>query len=133
MTARFALNWGRAVASLVAVLVLTCVLVCAQEPPNTITFTNNSGEDAMVKLVGPTHGYIAVPNQAERTVHVAAGRYYIVVRYCDRSNHCSYNKGDPFDVEQTDTEYSAITITLHKVPNGNYHTHPATAADFGGN
>ncbi|MGO9273452.1 MAG: hypothetical protein ACLQOO_24975 [Terriglobia bacterium] len=113
-------------------LMLLCSSVRAQEPPNTITFINNSGEDATVKLIGPTHGYISVPNRAQNTVHVAAGRYSIVTRYCDSSNHCSYNKGDAFDVIQTATQYSEITITLNVVPNGNYHTTPATAAEFGG-
>jgi len=64
---------------------------------------------------------------------VPAGNYYILTRYCDSQGRCSYSKGDPFTVIQTATQYSEITITLHKVPNGNYHTYPVTVADFDGN
>jgi hypothetical protein len=115
----------------VLAFVLLAGISRADEPPNTITFSNNSGQDATVKLVGPTGGYVAVRNQTEQTIHVLAGRYYIVVQYCDASNHCSYNRGDSFDVVQIPNQYSEITITLNVVPDGNYHTSPATAADFG--
>ena len=105
----------------------------AQAYPNTITFENQSGEGALVKLIGPVRWNIPVPNGTSRAINVPAGNYYILTRYCDSSNHCSYSKGDPFTVIQTETQYSDITITLHKVPNGNYRTYPATATEFNSN
>jgi len=107
--------------------------VDAQAFPNTITFENQSGEDAMVKLIGPVRWNIPVPNGTSRAINVPAGNYYILTRYCDNWNRCSYSKGNPFAVVQTETQYSEIAITLHKVLNGNYRTYPTTAAEFNGN
>jgi len=105
----------------------------AQDYVNSITFQNHSGEDAVVKLVGPVRWAVPVPNATDRTVHVPAGNYYIVTRYCNQPGNCTYTKGDPFTVVQTETQYSQILITLHKVPNGNYRTQPANEAEFDGN
>ncbi len=55
-------------------------IVHAGDYPNTISFGNESGEDAVVRLVGPTRQDVPVPNGTRRTVHAAAGRYYIVTR-----------------------------------------------------
>jgi tetraacyldisaccharide-1-P 4'-kinase len=45
-------------------------------------------------------------------------------------DHYSYSEGELFNVTQTATRYSVITITLHKVIDGNYHTAPISAAEF---
>jgi|SRR5271157_1690592 len=111
---------------------LLCSTAQTQESPNTFTFVDDSGEKVTLKLIGPTHGYISVPNRAQNTVHVAAGRYTIVGRYCDRSKYCSNKKSDASDVIHMATQYSKITITLNLVPDGNYHTTPASAAEFWG-
>jgi hypothetical protein len=50
-------------------------------PPNTVTFENQSGQDALVKLVGPTRGVVPVANGSRAGIHVDAGVYYILVRY----------------------------------------------------
>lgn len=97
--------------------------------PNTITFDNHSGETATVKLVGPTNQLVDVPKGQSITVNVAAGEYSILVRY-GSSNKYSYTKGDPFKVMQNDSQYSAITITLHKVVDGNYSTQPSSQKEF---
>ena len=125
--------WRRAVPSLALAVLLLGGMVFGGDDPNTITFSNESEEDATVRLVGPTRGHYRVPNGTQRTVHVAAGQYYIVTRYCDSSRRCTYSRGDSFDVIQTEGAYSEIVITLHKVPDGNYHTRPSTAAEFIGN
>ena len=97
---------------------------------NTITFDNQSGEPALVKVVGPTGAQVEVPNGASRTVNVAAGNYYLLARYGSEPSRYSYTKGDPFKVEETVRQYSAIRITLHKVAGGNYPTHSASSAQF---
>jgi ABC-type Fe3+-hydroxamate transport system substrate-binding protein len=102
----------------------------AQDNPNTITFDNKSGEPATVKLVGPTGQTVEVPQGESRTINVAAGKYYILVRYGSKADEYTYSKGDPFTVEQTATQYSAISITLHKVVDGNYPTHPTSSEEF---
>ena len=59
-------------------LFLNLHCVYAQDIPNTITFDNQSGEPAVVKLIGPTKQSVEIPNGEKRTVNVAAGEYYIL-------------------------------------------------------
>ena len=118
-------------------LLLFLILICpalpllyAEDHPNTITFENQSGEPAVVKLVGPSGQSVEVPQGKTRTINVAAGEFYILVRYGGKAGQYTYSKGDPFIVEQTATQYSAISITLHKVVDGNYSTYPTSRAEF---
>ena len=53
-----------------------------------------------------------------------------MTRYGASADQYTYAKGDPFKVTQTATQHSIITITLHKVVNGNYATNPISAAEF---
>jgi hypothetical protein len=102
----------------------------AQIPSATITFDNRSGEPALVKLVGPSKRRTEVPNAKTSTINVAGGQYYILTRYGSSPKGYTYAKGDPFQVTQTPTQHSVITITLHPVVNGNYATHPVSADEF---
>jgi formylglycine-generating enzyme required for sulfatase activity len=104
--------------------------VNAQNNPNTITFDNQSGQHAIVKLIGPTGQTVEVSSGQSRTVNAAAGKYYILTRYGSKPKAYKYAKGDPFTVTQTVTQYSAITITLHKVIGGSYPTHPISGQEF---
>jgi hypothetical protein len=97
--------------------------------PNTITFENQSGSAALVKLVGPTRGALPVPDRSRATIHVEAGKYYVLVRY-GSAGHFSYTRGREFSVEGSAAAYSVITITLHKVVNGNDASWPASQAEF---
>jgi ABC-type Fe3+-hydroxamate transport system substrate-binding protein len=115
---------------LLVALVTLSTVVYAQSYANQITFDNSSGNDALVKLVGPTGGVVAVPNNRERTVRVAPGTYFILVRYGDAPSNYAYTRGQTFSVEQVGNMYSVITITLHKVIGGNYESHSIPAADF---
>lgn len=106
------------------------MVAMASDSPNTITFENQSGEFALVKLVGPTIMAVEVPDNGSRTVHVPAGEYYILVQYGSVSQGYHYTKGTAFSVVETTMQYSIITITLHTVINGNYATQPATKNEF---
>lgn len=106
------------------------MVAIASDSPNTITFENQSGELALVKLVGPTVMAVEVPDNGSRTVHVPAGEYYLLVRYGSISQGYHYTKGSAFSVVQTATQYSIITITLHTVINGNYAAQPTTKNEF---
>jgi hypothetical protein len=97
---------------------------------STITFDNQSGKDALVKLVGPTRKSVTVENGRKETVEAAAGRYLIKARYGEPGRF-TYSKGDEFDVTETSTSFSQITITLHKVIGGNYGTREITEKEFG--
>ena len=109
----------------------TCVY--AQDHLNTITFDNKSGQPALVKLVGPTSKAINVPKVQSQTVNVAAGDYFILVRYGTDPDKYTYTRGDNFVIPQSATQYSSITITLHKIIGGNYSSRPISAESFNEN
>lgn len=97
---------------------------------SSIRFENQSGEPALVRLVGPTRGEVEVPNGQQRSIEkVAAGRYLIRVR-SGMPGRYHYWEGDAFEVRASATTYSQITITLHPVVHGNYPTRPISAASF---
>lgn len=98
----------------------------AQNYLNTVTFDNQSEEYGAVKLAGPTARMVDIPHGQKRTVNVAAGEYYILVRYGSKPDQYLYSKGDPFHP----FIYSHSTITLHKVVGGNYHVRPSSREEF---
>jgi hypothetical protein len=112
------------------VMLLAMLSVLNAGAANTITFDNQSGKPALVKLVGPTAATVAVANGAKQTTNAAAGHYTIKVRYGTPGAY-AYSKGDEFDVKQMANSESAITITLHAVVNGNYGTRPISEKEFG--
>jgi len=101
---------------------------------SSVTFENKSGQAALVKLVGPTAQTVDVPDGQSQSAKVAAGKYYILVRYGVEPDKYRYTRGEPFDVEEkttvAGTEYSRITITLHPVIAGNYSTAPSSKEEF---
>jgi hypothetical protein len=109
---------------------LTLPSLYAQTPPNTITLENESGDFALVQVIGPTERLIEVPQGQKRTVNVTAGEYYLLARYGESPERYRYTKGESFKVTQTATQYSTITITLHKVAGGNYPTQPTSQEEF---
>lgn len=118
---------------IIFVLQLLCtnyLITYAQNNLNTVTFENQSGELALVKLIGPTFQNIEVPNNQSPKVYIAPGDYYILIRYGSEPSNYRYAKGDPFAVIQTATQYSSINITLHKVIGGEYQTIPSNAEEF---
>src|ERR1700722_5753902 len=86
---------------------------------NIVSFDNQSGEPALVKLIGPTSTEIEVPSGSSKGTQALAGKYIIKVRYGVLGKY-HYAKGQEFEVKETATTTSEITITLHKVVNGNY-------------
>ena len=96
---------------------------------NTVSFDNRSGDPALVKLIGPTYREIEVANGSTGTVTASAGNYHILVRY-GTPDHYSYSKGQEFEIVQTFSTRSRITITLHKVVGGNYSSHNIDPSEF---
>ena len=102
----------------------------AETPRARITFDNQSGQTALVKLVGPSRRMAQVPNLQKRTVTATGGQYYILTRYGSKPDDYTYSKGDGFHVVQTARQHSVIMITLHKVVGGNYNTKKIPAEEF---
>ncbi len=95
-----------------------------------ITFDNQSGEPALVRLVGPTLGEVFVPNGGRNSIyHVAAGNYFLLVRYGNAGQYRCI-RCDRFDVQEFGNTYSTIGITLHTVASGNYGYRDASEAEF---
>jgi len=99
---------------------------------NTVSFDNQSGEPALVKLIGPTSSEIEVPNGTKPVVQVLAGKCFIKVRYGVEGEY-HYTKGQELTVDETATTTSTshITITLNNVVNGNYRSNPISEQKFG--
>ena len=71
-------------------LALTVVVVLSPVPVGatgraSLTLDNASGDDALVRVDGPTTGYVEVPNTSSRTISVTGGTYRLFVRYGKRS------------------------------------------------
>jgi len=96
---------------------------------NRVIFDNQSGDPAVVKLIGPTQAQVEVPNGAKVGTDATPGRYIIKVRYGTPGNY-RYSKGEEFSVSETATARSETTITLHKVVAGNYDARPISEKDF---
>ena len=111
-------------------VLIVCVCAVSAFAQNKVTFDNQSGEPALVKLIGPTQAEVEVPNGAKAGADAAAGRYVIKVRYGMPGKY-RYSKGEEFEVKETTTTRSQITITLHKVVDGNYESQPIGEAEFG--
>ena len=126
----------RIVKLLLTILLLGYPCSAGADPGSTITFANQSGDLALVKLVGPSRQAVDVPSGTTRTVKVSAGSYYLLVRYGAKPGSYRYSKGQSFDVEEKQTalssEYSRISITLHKVVGGNYSSAPSSREEFEG-
>lgn len=114
----------------VGFVAVACAVTLSAFGQNKVVFDNQSGDPALVKLVGPTKTEVQVPNGAKTGVDATAGKYTIKVRYGMPGNY-RYSKGQEFEVTETATARSATTITLHKVTAGNYDSQPISEADFG--
>ena len=102
----------------------------AQTAPNSITFDNRSGQNAIVKVVGSITVVAKVPKGRKRTVHVPTGEYYLLVRYGNSPKEYIYTKSAPFPVTQPEDQHSIITITLHRRVEGNFNAESVSGEEF---
>ena len=110
------------------VAILTCPLTGFTQD-NEVEFDNQSGQIALVKLIGPTMREVNVPINSKFSVTAMPGSYHILVRYGTSDNY-QYTKGEKFEVTETTTKRSRTTITLHKVIGGNYDAKPISENEF---
>ena len=104
--------------------------VSAGSGKNSLTLINQSGDHALVKLIGPSKRVIEVPDGKNKTVNIAGGTYTIYVRYGDKPYRYRYARGESFYIEDTALSYTVASLTLHGVVNGNYHTETSTEYEF---
>jgi hypothetical protein len=103
---------------LAACFILLAPLVSATSAAR-IEFDNRSGSPAQVKIVGRSVVVVDVPDRTSVPVPVAAGDYYILIRY-GVPGHYRFTQGRPFGVAGREV----VRITLHPVAGGNYRTAP---------
>ena len=115
---------------IVGFLAVACAVTLSAFGQNKVVFDNQSGDPALVKLIGPTKTEVQVPSGAKSGVDATAGKYTIKVRYGTPANYL-YSKGQEFEVTETATARSETTITLHKVIAGNYESQAISEAEFG--
>jgi len=102
----------------------------ARKPSNRLTLQNDSGQFALVKIVGPTRAVAKVPLDQKKTIHLAPGEYYILVRFGFAPKEYIYTKGNPFPVIQKDDQFSHTTIILHRVVAGIGNPHEVPDEEF---
>jgi LysM repeat protein len=95
---------------------------------NMMTLVNNSGEEALVKIVGPKSGVVELTKETERTILLPAGTYKYYVRY-SQGPKASYARGTPFTLEAVSTGYIEASLTLISPP-GNYQPDPVLEEEF---
>jgi hypothetical protein len=101
-----------------------------EEESNQIIFQNQSGQSALVKLIGPSSHVVSVPNGESRSVAVDSGEYYFITQYGKSPNQYSYRRSDKFTVNAAPGQVARVSITLHTVPGGNFSTRGSSAAEF---
>jgi hypothetical protein len=118
--------------ALILVFCPTGVALLPQEDQesNRIIFENQSGQLAMVKLVGPSSQSLSVRNGQNRTVVVQPGEYYFLVRYGAAAGQFSYRKSARFSVDAEPGKVTQVSVTLHTVAGGNFSTKPSSAREF---
>lgn len=115
--------------AIVLLLVLQIPVMGIAAEKNSLTLINHSGDNALVKLTGPSRRTVTIPNGSSRIVNIAGGQYLIYVRYGTPGRY-RFTKGESFRIEETSFSYTQATLTLHGVQNGNYHTEASSENEF---
>lgn len=102
----------------------------AKKEGNALTIQNDSGQFVLMKTVGPTRAVAKIPLDQKKTLFLAPGEYYILVRFGFAPKEYIYTKGDPFMVTQEEKKYSHTTITLHRVVSGMKNPHEVSGEEF---
>ncbi len=102
----------------------------AKKPSNRLTIQNDSGQFALVKIVGPTRAVMKVPLDRKKKVHLASGEYYILVRFGFAPKEYIYTKGEPFTLTQEQDRFSHTSITLHRVIAGIENPYEVSGEEF---
>jgi len=81
---------------------------------NVVSFQNLSGTDATVRLLGPSAQVLTVVGGQSVSARVAAGDYYILVRYGKNPEDYLFEKDGPIPVTEPSGHYSVAGITLKR-------------------
>jgi hypothetical protein len=79
-----------------------------------ISLQNQSGSDATVRLLGPSAQLLTVVDGQSFGARVAAGDYYVLVRYGRSASEYLFDKAGPIHVTETGGQYTVVHITLRR-------------------
>ncbi len=79
-----------------------------------ISFENQSGAEAVVRLTGLSAQVLTVVDGQSSSARVAAGDYYILVRYGGSPAEYRFEKAGPIPVTETGGVHSVVHITLRR-------------------
>jgi hypothetical protein len=77
-----------------------------------ISFQNQSGADATVRLLGPSAQQFTVLSGQSFEANVAPGNYYVLVRYGRTPTEYLFSKAGPVTVTEINGKYSKVRINL---------------------
>ncbi|MDT7044095.1 hypothetical protein [Candidatus Nitronereus thalassa] len=123
-------NWTTMWLVLIVWLVGQTGISYAEQPGNILTIQNDSGQFALVKTVGPTRAVTKIPLDQKKSVRLAPGEYYILVRFGFAPKEYIYTRGEPFTVKQEENKFTLTTITLHRVVAGMENNHEVSGDEF---
>jgi hypothetical protein len=79
-----------------------------------ISFQNQSGTDATVRLLGPSSQVLTVAKGQSLGAPVVAGDYFVVVRYGRSESEYLFQKAGPVPVTEPSGKHSVVHITLQR-------------------
>jgi hypothetical protein len=79
-----------------------------------ISFQNQSGTDATVRMLGPSAQVLTIVNGQSFGARVTAGDYYVLVRYGKSDSEYLFEKAGPIPVTEPSGKHSVVRITLQR-------------------
>lgn len=102
----------------------------AKKGGNVLAIQNDSGQFALVKTVGPTRAVAKIPLDQKKTIRLATGEYYILVRIGFAPKEFIYTKGEPFTITEEEDKFSLTTVTIHRIVSGMKNPHEVSGEEF---
>lgn len=81
---------------------------------NVILFQNQAGTDATVRRLGPSVQVLTVVNGQSFGARVAAGDYYVLIRYGKSASEYLFEKAGPIPITEPSGKHSVVHITLQR-------------------
>lgn len=101
---------------------------------HTLTIENGTDRLAVVRIkdlrTGGLRFEMSLDAGQSKSHSIPDGQFFEVVRFGTHDREYTYSKGEGFDIDPPVGKVSHATLTLHRVPSGNYDTRPCSKADF---
>ncbi len=102
--------------------------------PNELTLVNETEFFALVRIKSKTDRttVVEVPigPGCSATINLPSGDFFEVVRFGKEPDSYHYVKGEGFQLAASKSQFTKATLTLHRVPGGDYVTQPCSAEEF---